>query len=473
MAYKRGDRYQVNMFPPTYDELISQTDPARIYDEFVECLDTRELELKIDANKVGHPEYDPKVMLKLILYGCSYGIRSSRKLEQACHHNITFIWLTRGFKPDYRTIARFRKRNSKILKNVFKLCARLCLRLGVIEGNTLFVDGTKMRANAAIKNTRGKATYTQALAQLDHRVNDLLKQWERTDTAESDQGSFVALRKDLHDAQQRQGKIKAMLGEMEEECRESANSTDPDCVKVKGRQGIHAGYNGQIVADDKHGLILSCDVVSESNDSSQFARQINIANRLSGKPCKTAVADAGYADASTLAEIYQQDIEVIVPVVVRDPKKEGPFSKEYFRYDATNNCYICPEGQTLSYQGRNPQKRQHLYRIKNPKICHICKHFGSCTQGKRGRTIKRLYHEDINEQIKTHCATHAAQQTFRRRKHRAEKPFGYMKRTLGADHFLLRGLNLVNAEFAMLATCYNIRRIMTIFNGKNPFPAAI
>jgi transposase len=113
MAYRYGDRYQSNMFPQSIEEYVPPDDPVRAYDTFVEALDLKELGLSIDEDKEGNPQYDPASMVKLFLYGCSYGIRSSRKLERACYHNLSFIWLVGGLKPDHKTIAEFRKRIRK------------------------------------------------------------------------------------------------------------------------------------------------------------------------------------------------------------------------------------------------------------------------------------------------------------------------------------------------------------------------
>lgn len=94
MAYRYGDRNQVNMFPPTIEEYIAEDDPVRVYDAFVEALDIEGLGIKVEEDKVGNPSYEPKAMLKLLVYGYSYGWRSSRKLERALYHNLSFIWLT-------------------------------------------------------------------------------------------------------------------------------------------------------------------------------------------------------------------------------------------------------------------------------------------------------------------------------------------------------------------------------------------
>ncbi len=114
MAYRYGNRHQMELLPKSIEEYVKADDPVRVYDAFVETLNFNELKLHLDAHKVGCPEYNPKAMLKLLLYGYSYGLRSSRKLERAIYHNVSFIWLMGGLKPDHKTIAEFRRRNKAV-----------------------------------------------------------------------------------------------------------------------------------------------------------------------------------------------------------------------------------------------------------------------------------------------------------------------------------------------------------------------
>ena len=92
MAYREGDRHQMTLLPPVIDDYVGPEDPVRAYDAMIEAMDIRDLGLVIDRNKVGNPAYDPRAMLKLLVYGYSYGWRGSRKLERAVHHNLSFIW---------------------------------------------------------------------------------------------------------------------------------------------------------------------------------------------------------------------------------------------------------------------------------------------------------------------------------------------------------------------------------------------
>jgi len=181
MAYRYGSRHQMQLFPRSIEEYVSTDDPVRVYDAFVETLKYNELGLVLDAHKVGCPEYHPTAMLKLLLYGYSYGFRSSRKLERATYHNVSFIWLMGGLKPDHKTIAEFRRKNKAVLKDVLKTCARLCIKLGLIAGNTLFVDSTRVRANASIKNTWTNEKCQRALGKIDSLIEAMLSECDAVD----------------------------------------------------------------------------------------------------------------------------------------------------------------------------------------------------------------------------------------------------------------------------------------------------
>jgi transposase len=469
MAYRYGDRYQMNLFPQSIEDYVGPDDPVRAYDAFVEALDFNKLGIVLDDKQIGNSEYDPKGMLKLLVYGYSYGIRSSRKLERAIYHNISFIWLMGGLKPDHKTIALFRMNNRKALANILKECARMCIKLGLIEGNTLFVDGSKIRANASINNTWTKEKAAKYLKHIDTRINEILNECAAVDDRESDTDSIVKLNEELKDKEALKSRIQSIMKELDDENKTSLNSTDPDCVKVKGRQGVHAGYNGQIVVDEKHGLIVHTDVVSESSDVRQFAAQIEQANRnikdesSNTKGCKNACADAGYACTDELKKTDAAGITVIVPSQKQAHGKEPmAFAKEHFDYDSKKDCYICPEGHEIPYSHFSSTKNQVLYRFKDPKICAQCRHFGICTTSKRGRAIIRLLDEKIKIKLEQQYRLPFAQAIYRLRKQKVELPFGHIKRNLGVSAFLLRGIQGVKAEMALLGTCFDIARMITL-----------
>jgi transposase len=239
MAYRYGDRQQIQLFPSSIEDYVKQDDPVRAYDAFVEALDFGELGVVPRPNKVGNSEYNPRSMLKLLVFGYSYGIRSSRKLERATYHNISFIWLMGGLKPDHKTIANFRKDNKAALKNVLKQCARLCIKLNLIEGNTLFVDGSKIRANASIKNTWTVEKCKRYLKHIDKHIESILSECDAVDEQEQAQPSLVKLPEELKDKETLKSEVKKIMQELKRENKKSTNTVDPDCTRINSVHGSH------------------------------------------------------------------------------------------------------------------------------------------------------------------------------------------------------------------------------------------
>lgn len=463
MAYRYGNRLQMTLFPQSIEEYVPHNAPVRAYDAFVEALDFNALGIAINPDKVGNSEYDPKTMLKLLVYGYSYGVKSSRKLERETHNNLSFIWIMGGLKPDHKTIAEFRRSNKQALQKILKQCARLCIKLDLIAGNVLFVDGTKIRANAGRGKTHAKAWFEQRLAEIDQRIEHLLNECEAIDQQELHLGSFVAMDKELAQAENLQRTIQHVLEEFTTTDRKQLNQTDPDCAIMHSVQGSHASYNVQSVVDDKNGFIVHAEAVGDTSDINQFARQIEQAHQVLAKPCETACADAGYADTEELEKIDSQGITVIVPSQRQALRaEEKPFSKSHFTYDKEQDCYQCPQGHILKLLGTDKTTGKRHYLITDKHVCLGCAHYGQCTTAKNGRKIVRLPNEESKEKLEAQYQEPAAQEIYARRKTRVEHPFGHIKRNLKTDAFLLRGIPGVQAETSLLATCFNVARMISI-----------
>jgi Transposase and inactivated derivatives len=462
MAYRYGNREQFRLLPASIEDYVSKEDAVRAYDAFVEALNFVELGIELDDGQVGNSEYDPKAMLKLLVYGYSYGVKGSRKLERECHHNLSFMWLMGGLKPDHKTIAEYRRRHKEALKKVLKQCVRLCIKLDLIAGNVLFVDGTKIRANAGRANSHGREWYEKRLKEIDNRIEQLLEDMEKTDEEEADLGFSVEMNTELAQAQGLKDKIQAVLKTMEESGREKMNLTDPDCAIMHSVHGSHASYNVQAVTDDKHGLLVHVEAVNDTSDVDQFARQIEAANEDLAKVCEVACGDAGYANTEELKKIDEQGVKVVVPSQRQalHNKEDSPFNKSHFSYDQQRDCYLCPKQQVLAYEFTDSKRGRKYYRITKARICQQCEHFGQCTTNKKGRRVMRLLLEDCKEKFE--ALYENSKDIYDRRKTRAELPFGHMKSNLKTTSFMLRGRDAVNAEVSLLATCFDLRRMMTI-----------
>lgn len=472
MAYRYGNRYQMILMPRSIERYVGEEDPVRVYDAFVDALNLETLGIEINTKKVGNTEYDPKAMLKLIVYGYSYGWKSSRKLERALHHNLSFIWLLGDLKPDHKTIAEFRRRNKKALKKVLRQSVRMCIELDLIGGNVLFVDGTKIRANAARGKNYTKEQYEKKLSEIDKNIDALLEECERVDKEESVGDSLIKIKKDLVKNKAYREKIREIITQFEEreeggKAVKEINQTDPESALMRSVQGSHASYNVQSVVDDKHGLIVHAEAVSETSDVNQFACQITQAEEAVGHECGVASADAGYADTEELEKIDRRGTKVVVPSQRQalHNKEEKPFRKDKFTYNKELDCYYCPEGQQLAYEGKEEGGKRIAYRIKDADICRQCRHYKECTDSKKGRKIVRLALEEVKERLERQYEQPESQEIYKRRMARVEHPFGHIKRNLGITNFLLQGREGVQAEVSVAATCFNIVRMITLIGG--------
>ena len=465
MAYRYGNREQANLFPQSIEDYVGQADPVRAYNAFIDALDFSKLGIKLDPYKMGNSQYFPKSMFKLLVYGYSYGFQSSRKLERATHHNLSFIWIMGGMKPDHKTISKFRKDNKAALAKVLKQCVRMCINLNLIEGNILFVDGSKFRGNASISAFYTKERAEKSLGKIDERINNILVECEKIDAQEESNPSLVELEKDLAKNENLRSKIKDLLDKFntDDDKKRSVNLTDSEVKKMNGRQGSHAGLNVQMATDEKHGLIVSSDVTDENNDLRQLSTQVENANASLEKDCNTVVADSGYSTTSELKQVHEQGIEVIVPSQKQALKKEpSEFSKEKFSYDEKKDEYICPEGHILTYQGMVVVGYQRRYQIKNKRNCLKCPHFGKCTSSKYGRRVTRLVDEKWKEHFESHYEKPESKAIYKKRQEKVELPFGHFKRNLGIGAFFVRGVEGAKAEISVLSTCFNLTRMITI-----------
>jgi transposase len=463
MAIRRGNREQMQFLPASIEEYVSVDAPVRVYDAFADALDFGDLGIRTDNDREGNPSYDPRSMMKLLLYGYSYGIRSSRKLEREVHYNLSFIWLMGGLKPDHKTIAEFRRKNKAAIQRAMVQCVRLCLKLGLIDGNILFTDGTKMRGNAALKNSWNEKKVKRVLLKAEERIEEILKEAEDLDAIEKGAPSLVSLPARLSEPEATREKVERILKELKGSGKTSLNTTDKECASFNGIHGAGAGYIGEVVVDDKHGLIASADVVSASNDIGQLSGQIEQAQEILGHAPVVAVADAGFSDLADLKRLDEQGIKVIVPnPQIASGKKIGEFDKRKFSYLSDRDRYVCPEGHELKFVQVLPRSKSRLYTIENKSICLNCVHYGKCTNSKSGRKLERCAEEVLKIKLEAAYAMPENRLIYKRRQAKNELVFGHFRKNLGMDSFLLRGIAGARAEIGILAVCFNLRRMITL-----------
>ena len=378
--YKEGEnRKQQMFFPPSLDEYVSEDNPVRAIDEYVELLDVKALGFTKSAlnSSDGQPAYHPKLLLKIYIYGYLNKIRSSRKLEREIKRNIEMMWLCAGLSPSNRTISNFRKENAKPLKKVFREFVLLCKELELIGGDVVAVDGAFLRANASKNQLITRKNLAKDLKAIDEKIEDYLKTMAFEDSREKKERLLRPPVKRLSKLKERKSRLDKDLALLEEMGLTQYNRTDPDArLMIKPAHNLMA-YNTQIAVDSRFKFIIATEVSSDNNDNTKLHTMAVRAQEVVENEPMVVVGDSGYYSAKELAKCEQENIEAVVAVPDKQKaqREKGYYPQSAFVYDAEKDCYWCPNQQMLSKSNSVITKsngiRSFVYRAGS-KVCKAC-----------------------------------------------------------------------------------------------------
>lgn len=462
MGYIEG-KIEINQYsflPNCFDNLISEDNPVRLIDSFVNSLDMEKLNFKnAIPKKMGRPSYKPQIMLKLYLYGYFNGIRSSRKLERECSRNIELFWLLNELKPDFKTIADFRKDNIKSMENVFTSFSEVCEKLNLIGKEIVAIDGSKFRACNAKKKNYTKSKIKKQIEYYKENVEKYIELLDTMDSKEEDTGKIKASKEEIAKTIEESKKRIYELEKLQEEVEKNGEKsiTDPDAKNMKmNNNGIDICHNTQIAVDRKNHIVVAVDVTSSPADQNQLYNMSKKAKEALKVEKITTLADKGYWNGEELKKCKEEQITTIVS----SPKQAGKkgYRKSEFKYDKEKDVYICPQGETLC----KSKGKELTY--KNSKACKNCPQRDKCTKSKRGRKILRNKNEEILEENIIRQKEQMAQ--YKERQKIVEHVFGTIKRAFGYTHFLLKKNEKVRGESFMHFLIYNMKRAIKIINIK-------
>jgi transposase len=464
MSYLRGpDRLQGQLLPACVEDYVGPEAAARFIDAYVESLNFSALGFThAQAADTGRPPYHPADLLKLYLYGYLNRIRSSRRLEAEAGRNLELMWLLRGLRPDFKTIADFRKDNRKAFKPLFREFNLLCRKLDLFGAELVAIDGSKFKAVNNIRRHYTQEQVQELVKKVEERIDNYLNQLDQQDQESAGvagQPSRPELQAKLDELKSRQGKYEELLAAMVQAQQSEVSLTDPDS---RGQQKVGVGYNVQLAVDDKHHLIVEQEVVQDANDRHQLSALALAAKKELGVEQLKAVADGGYHEAQQLEACEAAGIETYVTAPGSTSGRTGTgqqvYPKEAFQYEAATDSYQCPAGQRLErgYAGEAKGKERIYY--YNVAACGSCAQKAACTTA-RYRKISRLLNEAVVERQASRTAAHP--QIIKARKTIVEHVFGTL-RNWHHDHFLMRGLERVRAEWSLSCLAYNLRRVLKL-----------
>ena len=309
--------------------------PVRLFDAFVDSLNLAQLGFaKAVSETMGRPSYDPRDLLKVLLYGYFYGVRSSRRLARECKCNVELMWLTGKLTPDFRTLSDFRKDNIQCMESVFKEFNRYCLKLKILSKSFISIDGSKFKAvNAKDRNfTLNKLD--DRLAWLDSNIKHYLSALEEADNEDSDRNlTREEIEAKLKTLQERKERYEGYLREMESTGQKQKSLTDPDAKLMKCNEGFCVGYNTQTAVEDGSHMVVGFKVTDSPTDHGQITELASEVKTDVGVDVIEAVADKGYQSPEDMSKALENG--VVPNVIQRDGETEVTVDFEYNPAEAT------------------------------------------------------------------------------------------------------------------------------------------
>jgi len=442
MMGQRGDGQEQLFYDFNLDRLVPQDHLLRHINRVLDLSGLRK-HLAPFYSHTGRPSIDPELMIRMLLVGYCFGIRSERRLCEEVHLNLAYRWFCRlsieDTVPDHSTFSKARHgrfRDSDALRYVFEQVVERCIEAGLVAGEGFAVDASVVRADASRQRV------------IDRDDDDDWPTPRRSTRA-----------------------VREYLGALDAEHKPAKriSLTDPSArwTAAPGGPAFFA-YSTNYLVDVEAGMIVDVEPTTAYRpDEVESTKTMidRVEARFALKP-KRLIGDTAYGTAEILAWMVQDKaIEPHVPVWDKGERKDGTFSRSEFVFDPTSNTYTCPSGKLLKqYRRKYKQQRTGVtkentrnYRASQ-RDCHACALKARCCPNTPARKVTRSVHEAARDVARAINATRAYRQSRRERK-KVEMLFGHLKRILKLDRLRLRGMSGAHDEFLLAATAQNLRRM--------------
>jgi transposase len=479
--------------PVSLEELVP---PDHFYRHLERTLDlgfVRDLVREAYAD-LGRPSIDPVVFFKLQLILFFEGLRSERQLMQVVADRLSLRWylgydLTESL-PDHSSLTRIRERYGlDVFRRFFETIVEQCAAAGLVWGEELYLDATKVEANAATDSLRPRFAVEAHLAHLfaqadDGDGDDRTRDSDGTGGEEparlpvglppESRSALAERAAHRHDWIGSAGRPNrnATSGTYRRTADFRVSTTDPDATPMPcGDGGTQLGYQDHYVVDGgKARIILMALVAPAEVQENQPALDLLWWTRFRWKLRPHQVtADTKYGTVENIVAIERERIHAYMPLSAVG-QRAGMFAEHDFVYDATVDVYRCPGGQTLRFISQCDTSRRRIYTAP-AAACTVCELRSQCTTSPRGRRVGRSLDEAYLERVRGYHATEPYAKAMRKRQVWVEPLFAEAKQWHGLRRFRLRGLERVNGEALLIAAGQNLKRLLSRRGwGRRPFP---
>ena len=458
-------RTQSVLFPEQLEDWISEDNPVRAVDAFVEELDLVRLGFGgAKAADTGRPAYHPAVLLKIYIYGYLNRVPSSRRLEREAQRNVELMWLTGRLAPDFKTIADFRRDNGTAIRKVCREFVELSRQIGLFGEAVVAIDGSKFKA---VNNRDKNFTPHKLRARMQQLEESIARYLNDLDRADREPASVPAarvsqLKEKIATVKEQVRKLRRIEQQLQETTDQQISLTDPDArsMATSGRGTGIVGYNVQAAVDTEHHMIVAHEVTNVGHDRAQLTAMSKLAREAIGEEKLTVLADRGYFDGEEILQCAEEGITTLVPKpITSNSRADGRFDKRDFIYIAKRDEYRCPAGERAIWRMTTIENDRKMHRYW-PSACPRCPIKSRCTPSDY-RRIARWEHEQVLDDMQHRLDR--TPQASRLRRQTVEHPFGTLKAWMGSTHFLTKTLPRVRTEMSLQVLAYNLKRALNIF----------
>jgi transposase len=422
----------------------------RSIDRFVEFGELRR-ELAAFYSTLGRPSIDPELMIRMLIVGYCFGIRSERRLCEEVHLNLAYRWFCRlgldGCVPDHSTFSKNRHgrfRDSDLLRRLFETVLHRCIAEGLVGGENFAVDASLIKADANRQNgiEGEKGLPPQATGRAVEEYLEVLDD--------------------------------AAFGAATEVTPKFVSPADP-AARWTGAHGGQAffAYSTNYLIDVDNAIIVDVEATTAIRQAEVLAAKRMIERTMEGFTLYPArlLGDSAYGSAEMLGWlVYEHGIEPHVTVFDKSARTDGTFSREDFNYDPAADVYFCPGGKTLTTTGTRVNDDATLLYRASKTDCDACALKPRCCPNTPARKVPRSIHEGARDMARAIAKSWEGQVSRRLRK-KIEMLFAHLKRILKLDRLRLRGPNGARDEFLLAATAQNLRKLAKLIPIPNPKPA--
>ena len=472
------DFKQRSLFPSYIFDLLPDNHDCFVYDDIFGQIDISSIEKQYSY--LGQNAYDPRLIGGILIYAYSKGVFSSRQIENRCHEDLSFMYISHINCPNFRVLSDFRKDNPDFLKECFIQSALLAKELGMVSFGHVSLDGSKFKANSSKHKAMSYEYLKLREEELVNQIKELMAQADQCDQGEDEQlqdkiGSEIP--DELKIKKDRLAKIlaaKEALEKREEELnpgkqidgKKQISFADED-ARIMGKKGNYDyAYNAQISVDEKSQIIVGQHLSLNANDKKEVGPALEQIQETMGELPEKMSMDNGYLSGANLEKLNEAGVNAYVATGREDKKDIRPvqdcnreIKKSDFEYDSESDCFTCPGGQTLELK-RKGEDGKCVYQAQR-EACEQCSYRGRCCKSEKGkpRTINTDDKEPLRQQMNEKMDQDSSKEVYKKRKVIVEPVFGQIKNS-GFRGFLLRGYRKASGEFSLACTVHNLKKIV-------------